>query len=56
MARMLGRWRTGGCGCKTPGLDCAGHERDTRQRKRVEQRAVRREVLAVLAVRRRWPT
>lgn len=43
MARMLGRWRTGGCGCKASGPDCAGHQGDSRRRKRAEQRAVRRE-------------
>lgn len=44
VSRMLGRWRSGGCGCQTPGPDCAGHERDTRHRKRQEQRAVRAEI------------
>jgi hypothetical protein len=45
MARMLGRWRQSGCRpCTVPGPDCAGHEADTRWRKRVEQRAFRREV------------
>lgn len=34
--RMLGRFRTGGCGCGTPGPDCSGHQRDTRRRKRKE--------------------
>lgn len=44
ISRMLGRWRSGGCGCLTPGPDCAGHERDTRRRKRQEKRAVDREI------------
>ncbi len=44
MARMLGRFRTGGCGCGVPGPDCSGHERDTRKRKRAEAREVEREV------------
>lgn len=42
--RMLGRFRSGGCGCGTPGPDCSGHERDTRRRKR--QEAVSRELAA----------
>ncbi len=52
MVRMLGRFRTSGCGCLVPGPDCAGHVRDTRWRKRVEQRQVAREVAAALAERR----
>ena len=53
MAKMLGRWRTPGCWSGTPsdhrthpdgGPDCSGHERDTRWRKRVEQREVEREI------------
>ena len=45
MARMLGRYRQGGCRpCTEPGPDCAGHERDTRRRKRAEQRAFQQEV------------
>lgn len=51
MARMLGRWRTSGCRpCTIPGPDCAGHERNTRWRKRVEARAFRREVNTQLRV------
>jgi hypothetical protein len=38
MARMLGRWLSGGCGCKSRGPDCCGHEASTRWRKRVEAR------------------
>lgn len=45
---MLGRWLTGGCGCHTPGPDCAGHESDSRRRKRQEKRAVEREVQEIL--------
>lgn len=50
MARMLGRFTTGGCWsgdrshgrpCITPGIDCAGWDRDTRKRKRAEDREVR---------------
>jgi hypothetical protein len=44
VSRMLGRWMTGGCGCQANGPDCAGHDQDTRRRKRQEQRTVRREV------------
>jgi hypothetical protein len=55
-ARMLGRYETPGC-CprtragwrrRTVGPDCSGAATGTRWRKRVEQRAVRREVAAVL--------
>jgi hypothetical protein len=49
MARMLGRWLTGGCRCRprdnrTWGLDCAGHESDPRRFKRIEQRELEREL------------
>jgi hypothetical protein len=47
MARMLGRWLTGGCGCgrrlkfRQPlGPDCCGHASDPRRFKRREQREV----------------
>jgi hypothetical protein len=45
MARMLGRYLTGGCSsggrpCVPPGPDCAGHEPDPRRFKRREQREV----------------
>lgn len=61
MARMLGRFQTPGCcpvareGWKRTrrlhGLDCSGGESSTRRRKRVEQRAVAREVQAALSSR-----
>jgi hypothetical protein len=49
MARMLGRWLTGGCHCRPHdnrswGLDCAGHGSDPRRFKRREQREVREAV------------
>jgi hypothetical protein len=51
MARMIGRWLTGGCGCgrrlkfRQPlGPDCAGHGSDPRRFKRREQREVREAV------------
>jgi len=51
MARMLGRWLTGGCGCgrrlksRQPlGPDCCGHGSDPRRFKRREQREVRKAV------------
>jgi len=40
---MLGRFLTGGCGCNTPGPDCAGHTPDPRRFKRREKRAWQRE-------------
>lgn len=53
MARMLGRWLTGGCGCgkrlkfRHPlGLDCCGHDSDPRRFKRREQRELARELAA----------
>ncbi len=43
MARMLGRWLTGGCGCgkrlkfRQPlGPDCCGYDSDPRRAKRIE--------------------
>lgn len=43
VSRMLGRWRPD-CGCLKRGKGSRGHERDTRRRKRIEQRAVRQEI------------
>lgn len=48
MARMLGGWRRGGCGCGVPGPDCSGHVRDPRWRRRVEGREWRREAAEAL--------
>src|ERR1017187_9206780 len=56
--RMLGRYTSGGCWsggriqgrpCITPGPDCSGWDRDTRRRKRVEQRRLAREFAAAAA-------
>ena len=51
MARMLGRWLTGGCGCgkrakfhQPLGLDCCGHAPDARRFKRIEAREVEQEI------------
>jgi hypothetical protein len=49
MARMLGRWLTGGCHCRPRGNrpwgpDCAGHGSDPRRFKRRERREVAREL------------
>lgn len=54
MARMLGRWLTGGCHCRphdnrTWGPDCAGHESDPRRAKRIERRELERELAEDLA-------
>jgi hypothetical protein len=59
MARMLGRWTSGGCWaggrssgrpCLRPGPDCAGWERDTRKRKRQERAMVAAESWREVAV------
>ncbi len=58
--RMPGRYQRGGCWsgtrsngkrCVKPGPDCSGHERDTRWRKRVEQREVAAEIRELSFVR-----
>jgi hypothetical protein len=56
MARMLGRWLAGGCGCgrrlkfRQPlGPDCCGHGSDPRRFKRIEQRETERELAEDLA-------
>jgi hypothetical protein len=55
MARMLGRYTTGGCWtgkrhdghpCITPGPDCSGWDRSTRGRKTAERRQVRAEAVS----------
>ena len=51
MARLLGRYLTGGCGCgkrlkfRQPlGPDCCGHDSDPRRFKRAEARQVEQEI------------
>jgi hypothetical protein len=60
-ARMPGRYTSGGCWsgprhagrpCLAPGRDCSGWERDTRRRKRAEQRGLAAEFDAARADRR----
>jgi hypothetical protein len=49
MARMPGRWLTGGCRCRPHdnrswGPDCAGYESDPRRVRRRERRELEREI------------